>query len=99
MKGLSYQELDKKIVDDEIYHATFDECANINEASYVGKTIELAPMADSSIKFYCNTGVAMLELHENGDTLVKEKLVENDGEVVDAFREFLIFQGFLRQRV
>jgi hypothetical protein len=38
----------------------------------------------------------ILKLCENGDIFVKGKLAENDKEVVDALREFLIRQGFLK---
>ena len=36
----------------------------------------------------------LLKLCQNGDIFVKGRLVENDKEVVDALREFLISQGF-----
>jgi hypothetical protein len=36
----------------------------------------------------------ILELREDGDILVKGKLITNDMQVVDAFREFLIGRGF-----
>jgi hypothetical protein len=38
----------------------------------------------------------ILKLCENGDIFVKGKLAENDKEVVDALREFLRGQGFLK---
>lgn len=38
----------------------------------------------------------ILKLCENGDIFVKGKLAENDKEVVDALREFLKEQGFLK---
>ena len=38
----------------------------------------------------------ILKLCENGDIFVKGKLTENDKEVVDALREFLKGQGFLK---
>jgi hypothetical protein len=38
----------------------------------------------------------ILKLCENGDIFVKGKLAENDKEVVDALREFLKGQGFLK---
>ena len=48
-----------------------------------------------SIIFYTNENNEMLKLCANGDILVKGKLIENDKEVVDAFREFLKLQGFI----
>lgn len=38
----------------------------------------------------------ILKLCENGDIFVKGNLAENDKEVVDALREFLKGQGFLK---
>jgi hypothetical protein len=38
----------------------------------------------------------ILKLCENGDIFVKGKLAENDKEIVDALREFLKGQGFLK---
>jgi hypothetical protein len=38
----------------------------------------------------------ILKLCENGDIFVKGKLAENDKEIVDALREFLKVQGFLK---
>jgi hypothetical protein len=38
----------------------------------------------------------ILKLCQNGDIFVKGKLAENDKEVVDALREFLLSQGFLK---
>ncbi len=37
----------------------------------------------------------MLEFRENGDILVKGKLIENDKQIVDAMREFLSTQDCL----
>ena len=38
-----------------------------------------------------------IKLCENGDIFVKGKLIENDKEVVDAMREFLTQQGFIKK--
>ena len=38
----------------------------------------------------------ILKLCENGDIFVKGRLAENDKEVVDALRDFLKSQGFLK---
>ena len=43
-----------------------------------------------------NAGREILKLCENGDIFIKGKLAENDKEVVDALREFLKGQGFLK---
>lgn len=45
---------------------------------------------ENNLAFHVN-GIPepILELKENGDILVKGKLIENDIEVVDALREFL----------
>lgn len=52
-----------------------------------------------SIVFFTNNNrseTPILELKGNGDIFVKGKLVENDKEVVNAMREFLGYQGFLK---
>ena len=57
---------------------------------------ELPP---NNITFFTNNNRIenpILELKGNGDIFVKGKLVENDKEVVDAMREFLGHQGFLK---
>lgn len=41
-------------------------------------------------------GEEMLRFENNGDIFVKDKLVENDKEIVDAFHVFLRQQGLLR---
>ena len=38
----------------------------------------------------------IITLKDNGDILIKGKLVENDKEVVDAMREFLKTSGFIK---
>jgi hypothetical protein len=38
-----------------------------------------------------------IKLCENGDIFVKGKLIENDIEVVDAMREFLTQQNFIKK--
>jgi hypothetical protein len=49
----------------------------------------------NTIIFYTNVDNEMIKLCDNGDILVKGKLIENDKEVVDAMREFLKTQGYL----
>jgi hypothetical protein len=43
-----------------------------------------------------NLNIEILKLCENGDIFVKGRLAENDKEVVDALRDFLRGQGFLK---
>ena len=55
------------------------------------------PQEQNTISFVQdNAGREILKLCENGDIFVKGKLAENDKEVVDALREFLKGQGFLK---
>ena len=66
-----------------------------------GAVLKLQPsnLPPSSIVFFRDNsqdGAPMLELKANGDIFVKGKLVENDKEVVDAMREFLGYQGFIK---
>ena len=49
----------------------------------------------NTIIFSTNVDNEMIKLCDNGDILVKGKLIENDKEVVDAMREFLKTQGYL----
>lgn len=55
------------------------------------------PSLDQSTIFFQNdnSGKAILKLCSNGDIFVKDRYVENDKEVVDALREFLIQQGII----
>jgi hypothetical protein len=55
------------------------------------------PQEQNTISFMQdNAAREILKLCENGDIFVKGKLAENDIEVVDALREFLKGQGFLK---
>ena len=55
------------------------------------------PQEQNTISFVQdNAAREILKLCENGDIFVKGKLAENDKEVVDALREFLKGQGFLK---
>ncbi len=57
---------------------------------YDGESIGVGDNQENNITFdvkYLLTPI--LELKQNGDILVKGKLIENDSEVVDALREFL----------
>ena len=49
----------------------------------------LQKLESNSIVFNAGNTEPILELCENGDILVKGKLIQNDKEVVDAMREFL----------
>jgi len=62
------------------------------------KTFKLIPQEQSIIFFsqVCSEKQEILKLCENGDIFVKGRLAENDKEVVDALREFLRGQGFLK---
>lgn len=55
---------------------------------------ELAP--DTIMLYTAPENGPILELRGNGDILVKGKLIENDKEVVDAMREFLKHQGYIK---
>jgi hypothetical protein len=62
------------------------------------ETINLVPQEQNTIFFLQvdKSNQEILKLCENGDIFVKGKLAENDKEVVDALREFLKGQGFLK---
>ena len=62
------------------------------------KTINLVPEEQNTILFLQvdESSQEILKLCENGDIFVKGKLAENDKEIVDALREFLKGQGFLK---
>jgi hypothetical protein len=62
------------------------------------KTINLVPEEQNTILFLQvdKSSQEILKLCENGDIFVKGKLAENDKEIVDALREFLKGQGFLK---
>jgi hypothetical protein len=59
--------------------------------------INLLPQEQNTIFFMQDIGTReILKICENGDIFVKGRLAENDKEVVDALREFLKGQGFLK---
>ena len=61
------------------------------------KLTSVVPQEQNTISFkQNNVGREILKLCENGDIFVKGKLAENDKEVVNALREFLKGQGFLK---
>jgi hypothetical protein len=62
------------------------------------ETINLVPKEQNTILFLQGdkSNQEILKLCENGDIFVKGRLAENDKEVVDALREFLKGQGFLK---
>ncbi len=51
---------------------------------------------NNAIHFFTNENNEIIKLCDNGDIFVKGKLIENDKEVVDAMREFLKIQGYLK---
>jgi len=53
---------------------------------------------NDTIGFHSNTGKKILKLCENGDIFVNGKFTENDKEVVDGMREFLISAGCLKEK-
>lgn len=62
------------------------------------KKINLVPKEQNTI-FLLQVDKAnqeIIKICENGDIFIKGKLAENDKEVVDALREFLKGQGFLK---
>lgn len=50
-------------------------------------------LPSQDIIFMGKDDLEILRLKENGDILVKGKLIENDSEVVDGLREFLSSYG------
>jgi hypothetical protein len=62
------------------------------------ETINLVPEEQNTIFFLQvdKSSQEILKLCENGDIFVKGKLAENDKEIVDALREFIKGQGFLK---
>ena len=52
-----------------------------------------------TIKFYSyKSQNEILKLCENGDIFVNGRLAENDKEVVDAMRKFLLKQGLIKNK-
>ena len=43
---------------------------------------------DSSVFKIITSGVELLKFEDNGDIFIKGKLIENDKQVVEAFREY-----------
>lgn len=62
------------------------------------KTVKLIPQEQNTIFFLQvdKENQEILKLCQNGDIFVKGRLAENDKEVVDALKDFLKGQGFLR---
>lgn len=50
---------------------------------------------NNSINFMGKDGTPILKLESNGDIFVNGKLIENDKDVVDGLREFLLNQKSL----
>ena len=55
-----------------------------------GLKVKEQDLAENAIIFnVTGLDIPVLELRQNGDIIVKGKLVENDVEVVEALREFI----------
>lgn len=72
---------------------TFNQLNNENNLAQI-----LVPKEQNTIFFITkdNTNKEILKVCENGDIFVNGKLAENDKEVVEALRQFLKSQGFLK---
>ena len=57
------------------------------------KILKGGDLESNTIRFNTTDTTEIIKLCENGDILIKGKLIENDKEVVDAMREFLIDSG------
>ena len=55
-------------------------------------------LESNTITFQMTDTTEIIKLCKNGDIFIKGKLIENDKEVVDAMREFLIDSGHLKQK-
>lgn len=64
-----------------------------------GITIGLNPTITNNIIFNVSNSASepILELRDNGDILVKGKLIENDSEVVEAMRQLLYGTGHMSE--
>jgi hypothetical protein len=61
--------------------------------------MDLNNLEPKTIKFYSNESQnEILKLCENGDIFVNGRLAENDKEVVDAMREFLLREGLIKNK-
>jgi len=61
------------------------------------KILPIVPIEENTIFFMKDKeGNEVLKLCEYGDIFIKGRLAENDKEVVDALKEFLKSQGFLK---
>ena len=59
--------------------------------------MNLNNLEPKTIGFYSNElQNAILKLCENGDIFVNGRLAENDKEIVDAMREFLLKQALIK---
>lgn len=67
-----------------------------NKAEEVNIPVPTNPAQDTVFYMQDKDRTEVLKLCENGDIFVKGRLVENDKEVINAFREFLKSHGFLK---
>lgn len=78
----------------EIYPCKID----IFKESYDSvKELKNSELEKNEITFFTEEATEILKFCQNGDIFIKGNLVENDKEVVDAMREFLMLQGFLKK--
>ena len=63
-------------------------------------TVELkdGDLESNTITFNMTDTTEIIKLCKNGDIFIKGTIDENDKEVVDAMREFLIDSGHLKQK-
>lgn len=62
-----------------------------------GITLESTSLPHSIVFFYAsNNNNEIIRICDNGDIFVKGVMIENDKQVVDALREFLSRQGFIK---
>ncbi|MNW42928.1 hypothetical protein D3C74_201130 [compost metagenome] len=59
-------------------------------------TGEFVPENQPIMKILGKDGKEILRFGPNGDIFVHGELVENNKDVIDAFKEFLTDQGYLR---
>jgi hypothetical protein len=59
--------------------------------------LKVSDLESNTITFNMTDTTEIIKLCKNGDIFIKGKLIENDKEVVDAMREFLIDSGHLNQ--
>lgn len=56
--------------------------------------LRLNPAPPPLVACHDENNVEILSIHQNGDFFYRGKLIENDTQITDAFREFLESKGF-----